>query len=138
MQDVLDYRRTIKGEGRHVQLFASTNPSILTIATLTDDGIAFRAQIDGHFGAELLVALASATTSANQGCQAAINVSHVAHVSCRKEMDGWWIHFDTPASSVVIQAEMMQRVLVSLQELLNDITGEYRRKIGELERAFGN
>lgn len=138
MQDVLDYRRTIKGEGRHVQLFASTDPPTLVVSTLVDaEGVRRNVEIDGRLGAELLVALSSATTSAEQGCPAILAVSQAAHVASRKESDGWWIHIDTPASSVVIQAGMMQRLLVSLQELLNDVTGEYRRKIGELERAFG-
>ena len=134
-RDSLSYQRTVFGSERAVTLYAITDPSVISVSVVRGDDIAYRTQTEGRHGADLLVALSSAYTAATQGMEAHVKAGDLV-ITARKNKKGeWWLSIDSPNSGVSIPLDMGERVILSLQTLLNDVTGEYRRQISEYEKA---
>lgn len=128
------YQRIIMaGDDRQVRLMVATGPSVISISTSVFDHALVVVTIDGKYGADLLVALSSVYTAATQGGSAMVKIDKAALVSFRKDSEA--IEIDDGLCSVEIPLDMAERSIRALQILLNDVTGEYRRQVDELEKA---
>lgn len=128
------YQRTIMAEDeRQVRLMVATDPAVISISTSVFADAVVVATIDGKHGADLLVALSSVYTAASQGGSAMVKIAKEALVSFRS--GDKVIEIDNGLAAAEIPVDLCEQTIKSLQILLNDVTGEYRRQVDELEKA---
>lgn len=128
------YQRTIMaGDERQVRLMVATGPAVISISSSVFDNAVVVATIDGKYGADLLVALSSVYTAATQGGNAMVKIADEALVSFRRDSQA--IEIDNGLGAAEIPLDLCEQTIKSLQTLLNDVTGEYRRQVDELEKV---
>lgn len=132
--ETLLYQRTlIKNDGASIVLLASTNPASILIQSQFRTMNAISVHVPGELGADLIVASSSAYTAATQGMeyQAKVGTAIIDTITGLKGRHH--VRYRGNNGGFVVDIEMMPAVLASLQTLLNDITGEYRRRVEQIE-----
>lgn len=138
MQDIredLIYQRVINYEGRMLSMVASFPPGTLSFAHgyKAEDQVVI--SIDGIYGADMTLAISSTYTAATQGMEMSMIVGDVAIYSRQMDDGSWVVIFNQQdrAKRFLLPFPMVPAVITALHTLLNDVTGEYRRQINEIE-----
>lgn len=135
IEEWICYQRTIiaPDSEEQVRLMAATDPATISISASVHGGAFAHVAINGKYGADLLVALSGVYTASTQGLTSMNRIESEAAVSFKT--GGVAITVSNGVSTAEIPVTLCERVIKSLQMLLNDITGEYRRQVDELEKA---